>query len=403
MRCSFRAAVACFFVVAVFTAPGRATAQQPDPWEQARMRLGPVAFTPTIVVRNIGWDTNVFNTPVNPKGDFTVTAGGVTDWWLRAGRSRLHGSDEVVYAYFAKFDTERGVNQRHSLTFEFPLNRLKPYVQGSWLSSNDRPGYEIDARARHSEGAYRAGLVGRLSARTSLDVYASTTRYRFAGSAAFEGTYLAEVLNRKANGLGGSLRYSLTPLTTLSLSSDVQQERFPDSPVRDNNSFRIQPGVTFSPDALLKGSASFGFRKLNMLSATIPDFSGFVAAVDLGYVLRGATRFAVGYSRDVQFSYYVAHPYYLLNGVSGSVTQSVRGDWYVEARAAAQRLAYRNANVLESTPAPVDSVRILGGGIGYRLKQGSRISFNVDYVQRPHGAGAHYSGLRYGVGVNYGL
>ena len=70
--------------------------------------------------------------------------------------------------YFSTYASERAVNHNHRVTFEYPFNRLKPYAGVSFLSTNDRPGYEIDARARHTESAYNAGaelriLTGRAS------------------------------------------------------------------------------------------------------------------------------------------------------------------------------------------------------------------------------------------------
>ena len=52
-----------------------------------------------------------------------------------------------------------------------------------------------------------------------------------------------------------------------------------------------------------------------------------VASVNLGYTLMGMTRFGVQVDRDVQFSYEQCEPYYILTGVTGTITQrlSARG------------------------------------------------------------------------------
>ena len=65
-----------------------AQTQEPDPWESARWRFGPLAVTHNVELKNLGWDSNVFNETDDPKSDFTTTVGAPIDWWLRMGRAR---------------------------------------------------------------------------------------------------------------------------------------------------------------------------------------------------------------------------------------------------------------------------------------------------------------------------
>ena len=380
-----------------------AQSTEPDPWEQARWRFGPLAVSPTVQLRNLGVDTNVFNSVDDPKKDFTTTVAGGADWWLRLGRARLLGTDVVEGVYFATYASERSINYFHRLTFEYPLNRIRPYAGGSYVNTKDRPGYEIDARARHTEWGTRAGVAIRATGKTTFDISASQIDYTFDGDATFEGTYLAEILNRRAQALTGQVRYRLTPLTTLTLSASTERERFDDTPERDSNGFRLLPGIELAKLALITGTAQVGYRQLNMLSPAIPDYSGAVAAVSLGYLLAGSTRFTVGVDRDIQYSFEIDQPYYVLTGVSGSITRVVGLGWDVVVRGANQRLAYREtADVPESVAGRVDRVVSWGGGIGYRLSQGSRVGLNVDYFNRRSPIyNRDYEGLRAGLAVTY--
>lgn len=399
-----RLLVALSLVLCV-SSPAWSQTTQPDPWEQQRFRLGALSFTPTIQIKNVGVDTNVFNSVEDPKQDFTFTAGPQVDWWLRAGAVRLHGTNGADYVYFSKYDTESGVNQSHKLTAEYRLNRIRPYVSGSFLDTKDRPGYEIDARARHTEADFRGGAVIRLTAKTRIDLAGFQRQYEFTGDDQFQGTSFAAILNRKTSGGSGTLLYSATPLTTLTLLGEYGEERFAGEPVRDNSSFRIMPGVELSPDALLKGTARIGYRQLNMTSPTIPDFQGVVASANISYVLLGRTRLTVALDRDVQFSYEVSRPYYVLTSLGGAIRQSLARGFDLEARGAKQRLSYRHApDEGEAVADRLDEVSILGGGLGYTAAGGTRIAINVDYFRRESPmSGRHYTGFRAGLGVSLGL
>jgi hypothetical protein len=393
-------------VAILFAAPAAAGPQAPpvDQWSAAKWRFGPLAVTPTLQLKNLGWDSNVFNETENPKSDFTTTADAIVDWWLRLGRGRLHGVDVFEGVYFATYSSQSGFNQRHDLTFLLPLNRLEPYVGGYYLSTNDRPGYEINARVRHTETSVNGGAIVRMTSRINVDFSARQTTYKYQDAPGYEETDFAKTLDRTTENYGAQFRYRLTPLTTLTLLADSVRERFDGSPERDNNGFRILPGVEFDPHALIQGKARLGYRKLNTITPGMPDFSGLVGSAELAYSLRGATRFGAGGERDIYFSYETTEPFYIQTGLTVSVTQQVTGPWDVQARGGWYRLNYQRVDVLDnrSLPERIDHYRTWGGGVGYRVGRDIRVGFNIDYFSRDSiRQDQAYEGLRGGMAATY--
>jgi hypothetical protein len=396
------------FALALFViAPAHTAAQstEPDPWESARWRFGPLAVTPKAELKNLGWDNNVFNETEDPKSDFTATAGAPIDWWLRFGRARLHGTDYFEGVYYATYSSQSSFNQRHDLTLAIPLNRIRPYVGGYYLSTNDRPGYEIDIRLPRSESEFNAGAIIRLTGRIDLDVSGRQITYTYHDQE-YAGTPYSTRLNRRTEKYGAQARYTLTPLTTLTLLADNVRERFSEYPLRDNDGFRILPGVEFGQYALIQGKAQVGYRKFDTVAPTMPDFSGLVANAELSYAFRGMTRFTVGVSRDIYFSFEVLEPFYIQPGFTLSVTQQVTGPWDVQARGGWYRLNYQKAQPLEGVTAAgrVDRYNTFGGGIGYRVGRDIRVGFNVDYFRRESVLYTRdFEGLRAGAAVTYAL
>ena len=392
-------------LAALFVSPSDAGAQgqEPDPWEQARWRFGPFAVTPRVELKSLGWDTNVYNSPDDPKSDFTTTVGAPIDWWFRAGRARLHVVDYFEGVYYATYSNQGGFNQRHDVTLFVPLNRLRPYVGGYYFNTNDRPGYGIDARIRHTESNANVGAVVRLTDRTNVDISYRQTTFKYQDGD-YPGAPFSTTLDGTTQNYGAQASYRLTPLTTLTLLADGVRERHDQSSERNNDGFRILPGVEFDPYALIKGKAQVGYRKLDTLAPGMPDFSGLIANVELAYVLRGMTRLAVGLSRDIYFSFEVVEPFYIQPGLTLSVTQQVRGPWDVQARAGWYRLNYQRVDTTQNVAVPerVDRYTTWGGGVGYRVGRNIRVGLNLDYSRRESIVEIQeYEGFRGGMAVTY--
>ena len=102
-----------------------------NPEDSARYRFGPIWFTPTIDVRNVGVDTNVFNDYSVPKQDFVASFGPAVDMWTRFGRSRLNLHTTLQYDYFKMYSDERAFGTVNNGRYEVLLNRFTPFLEGS--------------------------------------------------------------------------------------------------------------------------------------------------------------------------------------------------------------------------------------------------------------------------------
>jgi hypothetical protein len=119
----------------------------------------------------------------------------------------------------------------------------------------------------------------------------------------------------------------------------------------------------------------------------------------------GVTKFSVKATRDIQYSFEVNEPYYLQNGIEGSIAQQIFGPFDAVGRAGVQSLGYRDrvgATGLISDR--VDRVQTYGVGVGYHMGKDLRLGFNLDHGRRVSElAGRRYSGLKFGTAVTYGM
>jgi hypothetical protein len=397
-----------FLMALLSLAAARASAQNPaDPSSQARVRIGPLALSPAISLTNAGVDNNVFNEPNQAalKSDFTLTLQPKTDLWLHIGRSMVIGNITEDLVYYNKYANQRSANSSFKVGLLVPLTRIRLDGNVGYLSTKERPGFEIDARLHRTEISSDGSIELRALSKTFVGVKATRQVVNFDQTAVFAGSNLHDELNRTVTAESITLRHQLTPLTSLILDAGRQQDRFEFSHLRDSDSTTITGGIKFDPFALLKGSARFGYRNFQPLVAGLPNYRGSTAAVDLTYVALGSTKVTATGTRDINYSYDINQPYYVQTGAELSLAQQIFGPVDVVGRVGIQRLDYRDrAGAVIAVSNRIDYVHLYGGGIGYHLGRNIRIGFNVDQAHRTSVVGdRQYDDLRYGTAVTYGF
>ena len=374
-----------------------------DPESSGRFHLGSVRLAPSITLRNIGIDTNVFNEIDAPRSDFTFTLGARVDAWWRVRRVRLQSTNSLDFVYFNRYVDQRSVNPGNQIRVDVPLNRIRPYASVSVFSTHERATAEIDARAPHTLTTSRIGSEVRLTGKLTLDVNGSLSRTAYKNADDPNGSILHRSLTGHAVQTNCAVRYASTPLTTMVLGVERRKDVFAFSSERNAYSVAIKPGIEFKPLALVSGSAFVGYRRFRPVTAAIQEFTGTVADVNLAYILMGTTRLSTQISRDVNFSFEAVQPYYLLTGISASIDRHIVGPFDALARISRQKLAYRNIGP-SIERSRLDLVANYGGSLSYRLAHNRRISADFDYIRRRSNVTTRgYNGLRFGISATYPL
>jgi hypothetical protein len=191
---------------------------------------------------------------------------------------------------------------------------------------------------------------------------------------------LTRTLNSRTDSVDAGLQLLLTPLTTFSMTTSLQRDRFDAAPERDADTLRLLPALRFDPTSLIRGSVAVGYRRFRPLSADLPDYSGLLVQAGLGYTLMGRTKFDVDVSRDVQYSFEDLEPYYLSTGGRVTMTHQLAGPFDIQALAGRQTMAYRHRQVQGDVRR--DRVETYGGGAGYRLRATTRLGVTWEVNRR---------------------
>jgi O-antigen ligase len=386
-------------------APAPLCAQVTDePIEPARVQLGPLGLTPSIAQISLGFDTNLFNEFTFPKSDLSFTVSPQLETWLRAGRSRLQVGARSDLVYFRRYASESSIDGMLTARFEMRAARLTPWLSGSVTSGRQRWGTEIDLRFRRRTQEIGAGVNARVAGRTWMGLFVRQGAFSHQPDAAFLGSSLREALDRRTDAIGLQLQYAWTPLTTVVVSGERSHERFDYTPERNADSWRVDGGFDLSRFALIAGRGRVGYRRFVGIGGVLPAFTGVVASVEASSTRLRRMRVEISGQRDVNYSWDLLYPYFVLTGTAVTLTPQLTPRWDVQGRVGLMRLAYRAAVGVEGLHQDrVDRFELLGAGIGYRLGRDMRIGFDVDRERRTSPVQWRtFQGYRTGVSVTYG-
>ena len=347
---------------------------------EAPFRVGPLQLFPTLTLREIGIDSNVYNSKVQ-REDFTYTVSPTLRTVLPIGPARLTTRGGLDFRYFRTLKDQQSTSGSINTQIDVGSGRVRPFGTAGLVRSHERGGYDLDRRAFSMASQARVGVNLALTPVTSLTAWVVHETTRFDRLEVFDGASLSEQLDRVTRGTATGLRFDLTPFTSVTSAIEVDKIRFSHAAQRDANSFRFAPVVQFTKGAIIEGSASAGFRDFRPLDPHVAAYRGFVAAVNMSFLVMNVTRVEAQATHDVQFSYDDTQPLYLGAGGRVVVTQRVIGPLEAVVIAGRQRLRYQTPDAL-SFDGRREHVTSTGGGIGIRANEHLRVTLTVDRERR---------------------
>lgn len=386
MRITGTSVCGAALALAIVAAPSRPAFAQaaPSPDEtKPAVKIGPMEIWPTIVLRNIGADNNVFNDAENPRSDFTATISPTVQVVVRPQWMRMSFTSLSDFVYYAQYESERSVNRGFRTRLDLNLSYLQPYVIAGAMLTKERLNNEIDVRARRQLRNYGAGLALRLTSTIGVSAGVRHETSRFTGGDTFRGADLATELNNETNAIDANFTADVTPLTTVGLAVAIEQDRFDSQPLRNSDSWRVTPTVSFKPFGLMSGSASVGYMTFDALDPLVEDYSGLVATGTIGIFLLDRYRIETMFGRDVQYSYDRETPTFVLTSGRVSLRTDLFAGLDVKVTGGREVMRYRALGEAE-TPGR-DVYDVYGAGLGYTLANNMRLGVDAEFSERKSG------------------
>ena len=124
-----------------------------------------------------------------------------------------------------------------------------------------------------------------------------------------------------------------------------------------------------------------GFRHFDPQDPRVKGFRGFVGSANTTYTLLGVTRFTFEATRDLEYSFDPATPYYILGAGRLTMSQRIAGPFDIIATAGRDQLKYQDVEGLP-VRGRIDRTRTVGGGVGFRLGPSLRLTLIYDVTDR---------------------
>jgi len=401
-RCE-RYIAACAAVLAVSSAQ-ELSAQAPPILPSTRVvQAGPASLYPTIALRNVGTDSNVYNEGATPREDFTYSVTPRLYAVVPIASTRFVGTGTGDFIYYRTYKDQQSINGYLEGRYEVLESRIRPFAVTSLSTHRERQDLEIDLRARQTQTTITLGSDVALTAATSLTGWVRREHTAWDRNDQYLSVSLAEQLNFTADLAAVGVRFRLTPLTSLIAVAEIQRDRFELSPDRDADSLRVAPSMEFANGGAISGQLRAGYRSFRPLNPALSRYSGFTASAGLRYEVVDLTRVYIDGGRDVKYSFDPLQPYYLESGVRLKVIQRVIGP--IEGVAIVERWQLRHQRIGGSSfDGRHEDTTTLGGGIGFRFREQMELTLTIDRTERTSSQpGRDYERRRVLASISYGL
>jgi len=339
-----------------------------------------IKFAPGLTIREVGWDSNVFDEPPeeSPKEDYVAAVNPDVSAFTRLRFVRLSAYAGSEHTYYKTYESERSTGYAVRGRADILLSRVRPFVGGGRTKTRTRPNGEIDLRANRVEDELSGGLAFDLSTTSLLFAAAYRTRHAFE-DALESGVNLGESLSRDGNNYQAGLKTDITPLLSVQLFGSYQEDRFKADPTRDSESRSGTALFRIAPDAVVNGTVTVVFRDMSFVDPGLEPFRGMLGTASIIYPFLEIGRFSFALTRGIEYSFDAAEAYYVENSANLSYTHRLFGAVDLQARGGR---SYFDYSARETIPPHKDTLDTVAGSLGYNLRNRTRIAVNYEYARR---------------------
>ena len=290
-------------------------------WQDTWIKTGPLRMKAVLFINDLGYDSNVYRSSLDPISDFTITAGPGLTVYLPIKKRILfsiYGSPQ--YVFFKDTERERAWNTYFSGHIHFFINRFLFTLEKGYTNAKQRWNTEIDLRLRRKEDSLKGSVLWQASKRISFSL--GYDKIKFDYESIDYGPYnFRERLNREEDYLRISGFYQRSYRLKYFVNVEYGIFNF-ENPLslNDSRSLGVYGGIEFLSFTRIKGIINLGYKSFDSRNADKQDYRGIVGDTNISIRVAKPLTFRALYKRDVRFSLYQNSTYFLENRYGGGVS-----------------------------------------------------------------------------------
>jgi len=279
---------------------------------ESRYRLGALRLQPSLTIKQLEYNNNVFGSSDHPVSDYTSTVAGGVRWIAPMGTKLfLRGDFLPEYHWYARNSDQRSLGGVYRAAFLALFNRMSIETDGTRSATLPLLSSEAQRVVRASTTAGRFRTEVDILPRISVFGGAAAQRYRFRPASDHSSDFEVSQLDRRDFQADAGLRYHVTTFFDVSAAVESTRSRFvAQSNVRDNRGTAYLLGVHYDlPRVYMNVSA--GRRMGRPLDgSSFPSYSTATGSWFLSYFLAAPAEVQAYGHRSVVNGLAVETPYF---------------------------------------------------------------------------------------------
>ena len=249
-------------------------------------KLGPLYFTPYFIIKEIGYDFNIYQLEKEQEGDWFANAGiGGRASFIRP-RYFLSVVYTPSYLYYLHHKDENFFNYDFSSEGMLQLGKLHFYANYFKGKQRIRPTYEFGPRVRVLTEGENFSIElgpGRL---LSFELLGNSTRYRYMDEKYLD-YYNLSRLDRRENTLSFRIKRKIFSATRFYIEAGYREILFfRKEPGKDVNQFWASIGFLFPEIGFVTGSFNVGYKEIFSRDSKESLFKGMIGNGNLRFRIK---------------------------------------------------------------------------------------------------------------------
>lgn len=376
-------------------------AAQDDPLEPPDLeqyyRWGPLRARPGVRLRNVGYNSNIFNSAI-PQGDFQATVEPrLKGLFLFGDTAFLDFDAALAYTLYSEFSSINYFDWRSDGRFTLPLGRFGVFAEAQYDRVRQIPVDEFDIRPMQILFRHGPGIVFNAGWRTTLELTHFISRVTwqdddFQG----RGVDFEAIQNRRERITNLKGAYRVFGRSRVSLEVSAGRIEFDEPNLegeagfdRDSDVNRVLVGFEAGSGGRLVGEIRVGWADLDHDGPNILDYNGPVGDMEWFYRPRGGLRVRLRGYRRVGFSTSSANNYYTLDELELTAVYYLNRIFGLEGIIDRGRLGIPGDGRIDQLYSYEAGIRLrtlensIGNGVEYSLLIGrAHRDSNLDFLDR---------------------